>query len=77
MIFLALLAVGVTAALLVAAAMSLFIRGHGESDGPGRGWVRTDEVFRDPGTARLMRVWADGAGGRHYRPEGSPGAAGA
>ncbi len=70
MIFLALLALGVVAAVLVAAAMSLFLPRHGEADRPGPGWVRTDEVFCDPGTDRVMRVWADRTGGRHYLPEG-------
>lgn len=73
MIFFSLLALGVVAAVLVAAAMSLFVHRHGESDRPGPGWVRTDEVFRDPGTDRVMRVWADTAGGRHYLPEGPGG----
>jgi hypothetical protein len=71
-IFLALLGVAVIAAVLVAAAMSLFLRRHGEADSPRPGWVPTDEVFRDPGTERVMRVWADRLGGRHYLPE-SPG----
>lgn len=69
MIFFALLGAGVIAAVLVAAAMSLFLRRHGEADHPSPGWVPTDEVFRDPGTERLMRVWADRAGGRHYLPD--------
>ena len=42
-----------------------------EADGPEPGWVPTDEVFRDPVTDRLMRVWADGGGQRHYLPERS------
>jgi len=65
----ALLGVLVVAAVLVAAAMSLFVRRHGESDGPEPGWVPTDEVFKDPITDRTMRVWADTGGGRHYLPE--------
>ena len=73
MIFFALLGVAVIAAVLVAAAMSLFLRRHGEADHPRPGWVPTDEIFRDPGTDRVMRVWADRTGGRHYLPE-SPGA---
>jgi hypothetical protein len=72
-IFFALLAVGVVAAVLVAAAMSLFLRRHGEADHPRLGWVPTDEVFRDPGTQRVMRVWADRSGGRHYVPDGVTG----
>ncbi len=74
MILLALLGVGVIAAVLVGAAMSLFLRRHGEADRPGRGWVPTDEVFRDPGTDRVMRMWADRIGGRHPVPESSGGA---
>jgi hypothetical protein len=61
----------VIAAVLVAAAMSLFVRRHGESNGPEPGWVPTDEVFKDPTTDRTMRVWVDGVGGRHYLPEAS------
>jgi hypothetical protein len=70
-ILLALLAIGVIAAVLVAVGMSLFLRRHGEADHPEAGWVPTDEVFRDPGTDRVMRVWADQTGGRHYLPEPS------
>jgi hypothetical protein len=65
----ALLGVLVIAAVLVAGAMSLFLRRHGESPGPAPGWVPTDEVFKDPVTDRVMRVWADGTGQRHYLPE--------
>jgi hypothetical protein len=70
-----LLGVIVIAAVVVAAAMSLFVRRHGESDAPEPGWAPTDEVFRDPASNRLMRVWADAAGERHYLPErpGRPG----
>jgi hypothetical protein len=50
---------------------SIFVvRRHGESDRPQPGWNATDEVFNDPSTNRLMRVWVDGAGNRHYVPEG-------
>jgi hypothetical protein len=54
---------------------SFFVRRHGESDLPQAGWRRTDEVFRDPSTERLMRVWVDPrTGKRHYVPDaGSPG----
>jgi len=42
---------------------------HGE---PGRiedHWIATGEVFRDPSTGRVMRVWMDPADGtRHYGP---------
>ena len=64
-----LIAVLVIVAVIVAAAMSLFVRRHGESPGPQPGWVPTDEVFRDPASNRLMRVWADATGERHYLPE--------
>ena len=65
----ALIGVLLIAAVIVAAAMSLFLRRHGESPAPEAGWVPTDEVFRDPASDRLMRVWADAAGERHYLPE--------
>lgn len=44
-------------------------RGHGEADAPDPGWTATSERFRDPRTGRLMRVWVDGGGGRHYVPD--------
>jgi hypothetical protein len=69
----ALLGVLVIAAVLVAAGMSLFLRRHGEAPRPEPGWVPTDEIFRDPGTDRVMRVWADQAGQRHYLPDAAPG----
>jgi len=56
-------------AVVVAVVWSLFIRRHGESDQPRPGWTPTDEVFKDPGTGRMMRVWTDRAGERHYVPE--------
>jgi hypothetical protein len=65
----ALLGVVVVAVVIVAAGMSLFVRRHGESPAPESGWVPTDEVFKDPVTDRLMRVWADETGQRHYLPE--------
>lgn len=68
-IFLALLGIAVIAAVLVAASMSLFLRRHGEADHPKPSWVPTDEVFKDPGTERIMRVWSDRIGGRHYLPD--------
>ena len=53
--------------LIVAFVISLGLRRHGESDVPAEGWQRTDEVFRDPTTGRLMRVWIDPMdGSRHY-----------
>lgn len=43
---------------------------HGESATPQAHWRRTDEVFRDPSTGRLMRVWVDpGDESRHYVPD--------
>lgn len=49
--------------------VSLVRRRHGESDVPAPGWTSTQEVFKDPTTGRLMRVWLDAAGDRHYVPE--------
>jgi hypothetical protein len=61
----------VVVVLVVAFVLSLTLRRHGESDAPAPHWRRTDEVFRDPGTDRIMRVWIDpGDGSRHYVPEG-------
>ena len=44
-------------------------RGHGDADRPGPDWRPTGERFRDPGTSRVMRVWEDAAGVRHYVPD--------
>jgi hypothetical protein len=44
-------------------------RGHAEADKPSPDWQPTEERFRDPRTARIMRVWVDSGGGRHYVPE--------
>jgi hypothetical protein len=52
--------------LLVA---SLFVRRYRESSRPQAGWRATDEVFNDPSTQRVMRVWVDAGGGRHYVEE--------
>lgn len=41
-------------------------RGHGESDAAAPGWTPTGERFRDPKTGKVMRVWIDGSGSRHY-----------
>jgi Domain of unknown function (DUF1707) len=41
-------------------------RGHAEADKPAPEWRPTNERFRDPKTNRVMRVWVDAAGGRHY-----------
>jgi preprotein translocase subunit SecG len=44
---------------------------HGESGVAADHWRRTDELFRDPSSGRLMRVWIDSAdGSRHYVPDG-------
>ena len=61
------IAIGV---VLVLVAVSLGLRRHGESPNPQLGWDPTDEVFRDPSTDRIMRVWVDRKdGSRHYVPE--------
>jgi len=52
--------------LLVA---SFFVRRYRESDRPQPGWRATDELFADPSTNRLMRVWLDQGGERHYVAE--------
>jgi hypothetical protein len=52
--------------ILVLLLVSLFVRRHRESDRPQAGWRQTDEVFKDPSTNRLMRVWVDQGGERHY-----------
>ena len=57
------------AILAVILVVSLFVRRHGESRAPLSSWSPTDERFRDPSTGRLMRVWVDGLGTRHYVPE--------
>jgi Domain of unknown function (DUF1707) len=41
-------------------------RGHAEADAPRADWRPTAERFRDPRTNRVMRVWEDPAGARHY-----------
>jgi hypothetical protein len=44
-------------------------RRHGEGEPVQPHWVATDEVFRDPTTGRVMRVWVDPTDGtRHYAP---------
>jgi hypothetical protein len=61
--------------VLVVAAVAGYagMRRHDESAVAADGWGRTDEVFRDPSTGRLMRVRLDPAHGtRHYVP--GPGA---
>ena len=44
-------------------------RGHGHSDTPDVSWRPTAERFRDTKTGRVMRVWEDSSGGRHYVPD--------
>src|SRR5450755_930103 len=41
-------------------------RGHGDAPAPAADWRPTSERFRDPRSNRVMRVWEDTAGGRHY-----------
>ena len=41
-------------------------RGHADADAPRADWRPTNERFRDPRTNRVMRVWEDAAGARHY-----------
>jgi hypothetical protein len=57
--------------IAVLVAVSIGVRRHGESDDPQLGWTPTEEVFRDPSTDRVMRVWIDPKdGSRHHVPEG-------
>ncbi|HEY6398833.1 MAG TPA: DUF1707 domain-containing protein [Solirubrobacteraceae bacterium] len=44
-------------------------RGHGDAEAPEPGWAPTAERFRDPRSGRVMRVWTDAGGGRHYVAE--------
>jgi hypothetical protein len=41
-------------------------RGHGDAEAPRPDWRPTSERFRDPRTKRVMRVWEDASGARHY-----------
>jgi hypothetical protein len=44
-------------------------RRYGEGGETEQHWVATGEVFRDPSSGRVMRVWIDPTdGSRHYRP---------
>jgi Domain of unknown function (DUF1707) len=44
-------------------------RRHGEGAPVQEHWVATGEVFRDPTSGRVMRVWVDPTdGSRHYAP---------
>lgn len=58
--------------LLVFLVISLFVRRHGESLNTKPDWQRTEEIFNDPSTNRVMRVWVDRSGDRHYVPEPKP-----
>jgi hypothetical protein len=49
---------------------SFFVRRYREERRPSSTWTATDEVFNDPSTQRVVRVWLDEAGTRHYVPEG-------
>lgn len=42
---------------------------HGEAQTAAPDWRPTAERFRDPRTKRVMRVWEDAAGTRHYLPD--------
>lgn len=44
-------------------------RGHGDANEPRADWRPTGERFRDPRTNRVMRVWEDASGARHYVPD--------
>lgn len=45
-------------------------RRHAEAEHADPSWLATDELFRDPSTGRVMRVWLDpGDGSRHYLEE--------
>ena len=48
-------------------------RGHGDADAPRADWRPTSERFRDPRTNRVMRVWEDAGGARHYVPDDDQG----
>ncbi len=60
----------VVVVVIVCFFVSFFVRRHGESGRPQPDWHRTDEVFNDPSTNRVIRVWLDPLGERHYVPEG-------
>jgi DUF1707 SHOCT-like domain len=45
--------------------------GHGEAETPAADWRPTAERFRDPRSNRVMRVWEDAGGARHYVPDES------
>ena len=46
-------------------------RRHGEGEPVQPHWIATDEVFRDPTSGRVIRVWVDPTDGtRHYAETG-------
>ncbi len=49
---------------------SFFVRRHREVTSPFPDWLSTNEVFNDPSTNRIVRVWLDPEGKRHYVVEG-------
>jgi hypothetical protein len=59
-------AVIIAVVIVVSFTISVFVRRHGESDRPQANWRRTEEAFHDPSTGRIMRVWLDERGERHY-----------
>ena len=61
----------ILAVLAICFVTSLALRRHGESDRPKSDWTQTEELFNDPSTNRVMRVWLDAKGERHYVPEGT------
>jgi hypothetical protein len=62
--------IGVTVAVIVGLLIaSFFVRRYREATRPHSGWQRTDEVFNDPSTQRVMRVYLDTDGSRHYVEE--------
>ncbi len=64
----------VLVAAVVAVVGWMNLRRHGESSVTAGDWRRTDEVFREPSSGRLMRVWLDPADcTRHYVPNSDGG----
>ena len=55
-VFIAVVVAGLLVGLFVA---SIFLRRYRDTDRPAAGWHATDEVFSDPSTNRIMRVWLD------------------
>jgi hypothetical protein len=60
----------IVAIIAVAVIGWLRMKRHGESATAHPDWTSTDEVFRDPSSGRIMRVWIDPTDHtRHYVPE--------